>query len=106
MTAFGFDSGDRLERALAMFLAAAPTTSADADRLLAANPELADLLAPMLGRESPHAPGATTARGLSSRETRAIARGFLADPYMVQREANERGVASHLWPPQYLAAKS
>ena len=36
----------------------------------------------------------------------AIARGFLSDPYMVLREANERKVASHAWPPQYLAAKS
>ena len=36
----------------------------------------------------------------------AIARGFLADPYMVQREANERRVVDHAWPPQYLAARS
>ena len=36
----------------------------------------------------------------------AIARGFLADPYMVQREAVRRGVPSHTVPPQYLAAKT
>jgi anthraniloyl-CoA monooxygenase len=36
----------------------------------------------------------------------AIARGFLADPYMVQREAVRRDVAQHNFPPQYLAAKS
>jgi anthraniloyl-CoA monooxygenase len=36
----------------------------------------------------------------------AIARGFLADPYLVQRGANERHVAGHPWPPQYLAARS
>ncbi len=36
----------------------------------------------------------------------AIARGFLADPYMVQREAVRRGVASHALPLQYLAAKT
>jgi anthraniloyl-CoA monooxygenase len=36
----------------------------------------------------------------------AIARAFLADPYMVQREANERHVASHTWPAQYLAART
>ena len=36
----------------------------------------------------------------------AIARGFLADPYMVQREAVRRGVSQHNFPPQYLAAKS
>ncbi|MBX3462797.1 MAG: bifunctional salicylyl-CoA 5-hydroxylase/oxidoreductase [Planctomycetes bacterium] len=35
----------------------------------------------------------------------AIARGFLADPYMVQREAGLRRVAAHAWPPQYLAAR-
>lgn len=35
----------------------------------------------------------------------AIARGFLADPYMVQREAGARGVAGHAWPVQYLAAR-
>ena len=36
----------------------------------------------------------------------AIARGFLADPYMVQREAVRRGVEGHALPPQYLAAKT
>jgi anthraniloyl-CoA monooxygenase len=36
----------------------------------------------------------------------AIARGFLADPYMVQREAVHRDVASYAWPPQYLLAKT
>jgi anthraniloyl-CoA monooxygenase len=36
----------------------------------------------------------------------AIARGFLADPYMVQREAVRRDVAQYAFPPQYLAAKS
>ncbi len=36
----------------------------------------------------------------------AIARGFLADPYMVQREAVRRDVVQHNFPPQYLAAKS
>jgi len=36
----------------------------------------------------------------------AIARGFLADPYMVQREAVRRDVSSHAIPPQYLAAKT
>jgi anthraniloyl-CoA monooxygenase len=35
----------------------------------------------------------------------AIARGFLADPYMVQRDANARAVADYEWPPQYLAAR-
>ncbi|MBL9078478.1 MAG: bifunctional salicylyl-CoA 5-hydroxylase/oxidoreductase [Planctomycetes bacterium] len=35
----------------------------------------------------------------------AIARGFLADPYLVQREAGVRQVAAHAWPPQYLAAR-
>jgi len=36
----------------------------------------------------------------------AIARGFLADPHLVLRDANERHVAGHVWPPQYLAARS
>ena len=36
----------------------------------------------------------------------AIARGFLADPYMVQREAVRRDVDGHAFPPQYLAAKT
>jgi anthraniloyl-CoA monooxygenase len=36
----------------------------------------------------------------------AIARGFLADPYMVQREAVRRDVQRYSFPPQYLAAKS
>jgi len=36
----------------------------------------------------------------------AIARGFLADPYMVQREAVRRDVKQYDFPPQYLAAKT
>jgi anthraniloyl-CoA monooxygenase len=36
----------------------------------------------------------------------AIARGFLADPYMVQRDAVRRGVSRHALPLQYLAAKT
>jgi len=36
----------------------------------------------------------------------AIARGFLADPYMVQREAVRSEVARYPFPPQYLAAKT
>jgi anthraniloyl-CoA monooxygenase len=36
----------------------------------------------------------------------AIARGFLADPYMVQREAVRRNVEGYALPPQYLAAKT
>jgi anthraniloyl-CoA monooxygenase len=36
----------------------------------------------------------------------AIARGLLADPYMVQREANDRQVGAHPWPAQYLLARS
>jgi anthraniloyl-CoA monooxygenase len=36
----------------------------------------------------------------------AIARGFLGDPYLVMREANERRVPQHPWPVQYLAARS
>ena len=35
----------------------------------------------------------------------AIARGFLTDPYLVQRAAGERQVADHAWPVQYLAAR-
>ena len=35
----------------------------------------------------------------------AIARGFLSDPFLVQREAAARKVASHTWPPQYLAVR-
>lgn len=36
----------------------------------------------------------------------AIARGFLADPYMVQREAVRRDVPGYAMPPQYLAART
>jgi anthraniloyl-CoA monooxygenase len=36
----------------------------------------------------------------------AIARGFLTDPYMVQREANDRQVAAYAWPSQYLPART
>jgi anthraniloyl-CoA monooxygenase len=36
----------------------------------------------------------------------AIARGFLADPFLVQQDANGSRVGSHPWPAQYLAARS
>ena len=62
MTASGH-SGNRLERALATYLAAAPTTPAEAERLLATNQDLADLLAPMLGREPAQASGAEAEAG-------------------------------------------
>ena len=35
----------------------------------------------------------------------AIARGFLQDPYMVQREAAARRLDGHAWPAQYLPAR-
>jgi len=35
----------------------------------------------------------------------ALARPHLADPYLTQRAAGQAGVASHRWPPQYLAAR-
>jgi anthraniloyl-CoA monooxygenase len=35
----------------------------------------------------------------------AIARGFLSDPYMVQRDAGERRLPDYDWPAQYLAAR-
>jgi anthraniloyl-CoA monooxygenase len=35
----------------------------------------------------------------------AIARGFLVDPYLVLRGANQRRVVTQHWPPQYLAAR-
>ncbi len=41
--------GDRLERALAAYLSAPPSTRGEADELLAGNPDLAELLQPMLG---------------------------------------------------------
>jgi anthraniloyl-CoA monooxygenase len=36
----------------------------------------------------------------------ALARAFLTDPYMVQREAQQRRVADYPWPVQYLPARS
>ena len=51
--------GDRLERALAAFLAGPPATRGDADALLQRHPDLADLLNLMMAR-SPH-PGGTVA---------------------------------------------
>ncbi|HEX5050616.1 MAG TPA: bifunctional salicylyl-CoA 5-hydroxylase/oxidoreductase [Planctomycetota bacterium] len=48
---------------------------------------------------------AHTVVGAGRADLCAIARGFLSDPYMVQREANERRLAHHPWPPQYLAIR-
>ncbi|MFN8823947.1 MAG: bifunctional serine/threonine-protein kinase/formylglycine-generating enzyme family protein [Planctomycetota bacterium] len=42
------EPGDRLERALELFLARTPTTAADAERLLAEHDDLRELLEPML----------------------------------------------------------
>nr|HET7859731.1 hypothetical protein [Caldimonas sp.] len=48
--------GDRLERALAAFLKAPPSTRGEVDELLASNPELAELLTPMVDPSAADAP--------------------------------------------------
>jgi tetratricopeptide (TPR) repeat protein len=101
--------GDRLERALAAFLAAPPTTRAEADRLLEQNPDLAELLEPMLAPDAHAAPGADAAseRVLGDfRLVRELGRGGMGIVYEAWQRSLDRRVAVKLLAPALVANPS
>ncbi|MCU0863430.1 MAG: serine/threonine-protein kinase [Planctomycetes bacterium] len=101
-------SGDRLERALEVFLAAAPSSPAEAERLLATHPELADLLRPMLDLE-PDAPAAAAAGAElptlgDFRLLRELGRGGMGIVYEAWQRSLDRRVAVKVLSPALVAS--
>ena len=96
--------GDRLERALQAWLAAAPTTQAEGDALLAANPELADLLTPMIGGgEATDAAGDERVLG-DFRLVREIGRGGMGIVYEAWQRSLDRRTAVKVLAPALVAS--
>jgi serine/threonine-protein kinase len=101
-------SGDRLERALQAFLAASPSTPADAERLLAAHPDLDDLLRPMLDQE----PGSETGGDAELptlgdfRLLRELGRGGMGIVYEAWQRSLDRHVAVKLLSPALVSSPS
>ena len=101
-------SGDRLERALQAFLAASPSTSADAERLLAAHPDLADLLRPMLDQEpDSDADGDAELPTLGDfRLLRELGRGGMGIVYEAWQRSLDRHVAVKVLSPALVSSPS
>ncbi len=106
------DSGSRLERALRVFLEQPITNAADADRLLAAHPDLHDLLAPMLGRgEADHEAMAADAHPAAAervlgdyRLVREIGRGGMGVVYEAWQRSLDRHVAVKVMTPALVSS--
>ena len=95
--------GDRLERALQAWLAATPTTHAEGDALLAANPELAELLAPMVQGTPPgEAPADERVLG-DFRLVRELGRGGMGIVYEAWQRSLDRRVAVKVLVPAMVA---
>jgi tetratricopeptide (TPR) repeat protein len=104
----GAEGGDRLERALELFLAAAPASPAQAERLLAAHPHLADLLRPMLALDAPEPATDDDAAELPTlgdfRLLREIGRGGMGIVYEAWQRSLDRHVAVKVLSPALVAS--
>lgn len=105
----GSQPGERLERALAAFLSGPPATRSDEDTLLRQNPDLADLLAPMLARDAGDDPGTDAAgeRVLGDfRLVRELGRGGMGIVYEAWQRSLDRRVAVKVLAPALVANPS
>ena len=103
------DPGARLERALELFLQSPPATQAEAERLLAANGELRDLLEPMLA-------AGTAAKATNSEDdtqvigdyrlVRELGRGGMGIVYEAWQRSLDRRVAVKVLAPGLVSSPS
>ncbi len=93
MTSPNAEPGDRLERALEIFLASPPTTPADADRMLANHQELRDLLEPMFERDGAEIAAADEQVLGDYRLVRELGRGGMGVVYEAWQRSLDRRVA-------------
>jgi formylglycine-generating enzyme required for sulfatase activity len=92
MTQTPNEPGARLEQAFALLMQSQPATKADADRLLAANPDLRDLLAPMLGQVAVEPVADDLSLG-DFRLVRELGRGGMGVVYEAWQRSLDRRVA-------------
>jgi Tfp pilus assembly protein PilF len=111
----GDDDGNRLERALQLFLAASPGSAAERDALLRAHPDLADLLAPMCGDDpdaatspTPAAPAVESDEQVLGdfRLVRELGRGGMGVVYEAWQRSLDRRVAVKVLAPALVASPS
>ena len=103
------EPGDRLERALALFLDHKPTTAAEAAQLLAANQDLRDLLEPMLdtgaaGAEADAAAGHDETVLGDYRLVRELGRGGMGVVHEAWQRSLDRRVAVKVLAPGLVAS--